>query len=147
MVTFSLDDNQLRQICVLAEPLPRPLRSELLRMTAAELGGKEPELAPYLKQPGSLSPRGKPRFDAMKPAKVAAAKSPRARTVEPPPPNRARPWREFRPAKGAQDRPGPGRCRLRWCARRAPRLPPTSRPDVRDPGALTAAVGIPGAGS
>ena len=32
MVTFSLDDNQLRQICVLAEPLPPPLRSELLRM-------------------------------------------------------------------------------------------------------------------
>jgi hypothetical protein len=24
MVTFSLDDNQLRQILVLAEPLPRP---------------------------------------------------------------------------------------------------------------------------
>ncbi len=37
MVTFSLDDNQLRQILILAEPLPRPLRSELLRMTAAEL--------------------------------------------------------------------------------------------------------------
>jgi hypothetical protein len=42
MVTFSQDDNQLRQICVLAEPLPRPLRSELLRMTAAELAGAEP---------------------------------------------------------------------------------------------------------
>jgi hypothetical protein len=42
MVTFFLDDNQLRQICVLAEPLPPPLRSELLRMTAAELGGSEP---------------------------------------------------------------------------------------------------------
>ena len=42
MVTFSLDDNQLRQICVLAEPLPPPLRSELLRMTAAELAGAEP---------------------------------------------------------------------------------------------------------
>jgi len=42
MVTFSLDDNQLRQILVLAEPLPRPLRSELLRMTAAELAGAEP---------------------------------------------------------------------------------------------------------
>ena len=26
---------------VLAEPLPRPLRSELLRMTAAELAGAE----------------------------------------------------------------------------------------------------------
>jgi hypothetical protein len=42
MVTFSLDDNQLRQILVLAEPLPRPLRSELLRITAAELAGAEP---------------------------------------------------------------------------------------------------------
>ena len=42
MVTFSLNDNQLRQILVLAEPLPRPLRSELLRMTAAELAGAEP---------------------------------------------------------------------------------------------------------
>jgi hypothetical protein len=42
MVTFSLDDNQLRRILVLAEPLPRPLRSELLRMTAAELAGAEP---------------------------------------------------------------------------------------------------------
>ena len=42
MVTFSLDDNQLRQILVLAEPLPPPLRSELLRMTAAELAGAEP---------------------------------------------------------------------------------------------------------
>ena len=42
MVTFCLDDNQLRQILVLAEPLPRPLRSELLRMTAAELAGAEP---------------------------------------------------------------------------------------------------------
>ena len=41
MVTFSLDDNQLRQILVLAEPLPRPLRSELLRLTAAELAGAE----------------------------------------------------------------------------------------------------------
>jgi hypothetical protein len=41
MVTFSLDDNQLRQILVLAEPLPRPLRSELLRMTAVELAGAE----------------------------------------------------------------------------------------------------------
>jgi hypothetical protein len=60
MVTFSLDDNQLRQICVLAEPLPPPLRSELLRMTAAELGGKEPGLAPYFKLPGSPSPSGKP---------------------------------------------------------------------------------------
>jgi hypothetical protein len=39
MVTFSLDDNQRRQFCVLAEPLPPPLRSELLRLTAAELGG------------------------------------------------------------------------------------------------------------
>ena len=79
MVTFSLDDNQLRQICVLAEPLPPPLRSELLRMTAIELGGKEPGLAPYLKLPGSpLTKRKAERFDAMKPAKVAAAKSPRA---------------------------------------------------------------------
>jgi hypothetical protein len=34
--------NQLRQILVLAEPLPRPLRSELLRMTAVELAGAEP---------------------------------------------------------------------------------------------------------
>ena len=42
MVTFSLDDNQLRQILVLAEPLPRQLRSELLRMTAVELRGAEP---------------------------------------------------------------------------------------------------------
>jgi hypothetical protein len=33
--------NQLRQILVLAEPLPPPLRSELLRMTAAELAGAE----------------------------------------------------------------------------------------------------------
>jgi hypothetical protein len=41
MVTFSLDDNQLRQICVLAEPLPPPLRSELLRLTAAEFAGAE----------------------------------------------------------------------------------------------------------
>jgi hypothetical protein len=40
MVTFSLDDNQLRQICVLAEPLLPPLRSELLRMTAIERAGK-----------------------------------------------------------------------------------------------------------
>ena len=42
MVTFSLDDNQLRQILVLTEPLPPPLRSKLLRMTAAELAGEEP---------------------------------------------------------------------------------------------------------
>jgi hypothetical protein len=42
MVTFSLDDNQLRQILVLAEPLPPELRSELLRLTAAELGATEP---------------------------------------------------------------------------------------------------------
>jgi hypothetical protein len=40
MVTFSLDDNQLRQISILAGSLP-PLRWELLRMTAIELGGKE----------------------------------------------------------------------------------------------------------
>ena len=45
MVTFSLDDNQLRRILVLAEPLPRPLRSELLRMTAAELVGAERAMA------------------------------------------------------------------------------------------------------
>ena len=42
MVTFSLDDNQLRQILVVAEPLPPPLRSELWRMTAAELAGAKP---------------------------------------------------------------------------------------------------------
>jgi hypothetical protein len=42
MVTFSLDDNQLRQILVLAKPLPPELRSELLRLTAAELAGVEP---------------------------------------------------------------------------------------------------------
>jgi hypothetical protein len=42
MVTFSLDDNQLRQILVLAEPLPPELRSELLRATALELGESEP---------------------------------------------------------------------------------------------------------
>jgi hypothetical protein len=41
MVTFSRHDNQLQQILVLAEPLPRPLRSELLRLTAAELAGAE----------------------------------------------------------------------------------------------------------
>jgi hypothetical protein len=42
MVTFSLDDNQLRQILFPAEPLPPELRSELLRLTAAELAGAEP---------------------------------------------------------------------------------------------------------
>jgi hypothetical protein len=41
-VTFSLSDSQLRQICELAEPLPPELRSELLRLTAAELAGAEP---------------------------------------------------------------------------------------------------------
>ena len=42
MVTFSLDDNQLRQILVLAEPLPTAAAvRELLRLTAAELAGAE----------------------------------------------------------------------------------------------------------
>jgi hypothetical protein len=31
----------LRQVCALAEPLPPELRSELLRLTAAELGAAE----------------------------------------------------------------------------------------------------------
>ena len=86
MVTFSLDDNQLRQICVLAEPLPPPLRSELLRMTAIELGGKEPGLAPYLKLPGSpLTKRKAERFDAMKPAKTRGDLRPASRDAGRPP--------------------------------------------------------------
>jgi hypothetical protein len=49
MVTFSLDDNQLRQILVLAEPLPRPLWSELLRLTAVKLGGGDGSIARAVK--------------------------------------------------------------------------------------------------
>ena len=43
MVTFSQDDNQLRQICVLAEPLPRPLRSaSCCDYAGGQLAGAEP---------------------------------------------------------------------------------------------------------
>jgi hypothetical protein len=53
MVTFFLDDNQL---CVLAKPLP--LRSELLRMTAIELGaGKSQVMAPCLEPRRAPLPR------------------------------------------------------------------------------------------
>jgi hypothetical protein len=37
-----MTDDQLQALCELAEPLPPELRSELLRMTAAELAGVEP---------------------------------------------------------------------------------------------------------
>ena len=78
MVTFSLDDNQLRQICVLAEP--PPLRSELSRTTTIELGGKEPGDSTLFRAARvalTKVPKAE-RFDAMKPQKFAAAKSPRA---------------------------------------------------------------------
>jgi hypothetical protein len=42
MIHFSMSDSQLQALCELAEPLPPELRSELLRLTAAELAGVEP---------------------------------------------------------------------------------------------------------
>jgi len=42
MIHFSMSDSQLQALCELAEPLPPESRSELLRLTAAELAGLEP---------------------------------------------------------------------------------------------------------
>jgi hypothetical protein len=42
IIHFSMSDSQLQALCELTEPLPPELRSELLRLTAAELAGVEP---------------------------------------------------------------------------------------------------------
>jgi hypothetical protein len=76
MIHFSMSDSQLQALCELAEPLPPELRSELLRLTAAELAGVEPG-------DGSLARRARRigqgqtgrASDAMKPVKPLHAKA------------------------------------------------------------------------